>query len=708
MNPLVPVEQDSAKIIDIGAVMNAVRRRIIPIAITMAIVLVLTAISYKMATPRYSAEGQVGIERTNEEIVNAQQDQRQQPLTTDSSSVDTEVAQILSPETLGRVVDRLGLAKNPNFVGTDPLDPTTARNNAIGALTGQLSAKRAGTSYAIDVSFSSTDPVLAAKIVNTVMDEYLNRQQLQKRDERNKEIALLSSRIASARGELQGAETEVARFRAATNLVDIQNQSTNAQQSIAVLNQQLADAQAQQAVAEARNTARTASSAGAGSAVTSPVLQQLRTEEAALSAQQASLSERYGDRHPQVIEINEKLRETRRQITSETARVRQSLAAEADVARRRTSSIVSSLGAQKGQLLEGNAASVRLGELERKATTLKGLYEALLERYQQAVARQGTERSAAYIIARAFVPQKPDSPKKIVYGGGGLLAAMLAGALVLAGLEMAENGFTTRRQVERALGLPVLASIPDLRTLDRNRIKSPTPATISHHLVEHPGSVFSEAYRSIRTALKVGREEQSVKVVAISSALPGEGKTSTSFSLARSSALAGITTVLVDCDLRRQATSRQMEGAIQYGLADLLRGEATLDQVLVRDSASGAFLLPQRPTNGDTAYDLIASSAMQNLVEELRERFDLVILDTAPLLAIADSRAIASMADVALLAVRWRKTPAPAVRLALDHLSMADARIGGILMTMVDLKAQRRAGAGDELRYYDRYSSYYN
>lgn len=540
------------------------------------------------------------------------------------------------------------------------------------------------------------------------MDEYLNRQQIQKRDERNKEIGLLSSRIASARGELLGAETEVARFRAATNLVDIQNESTNAQQSIAVLNQQLADAQAQQAVAEARNTARSASSAGAGSAVTSPVLQQLRTEEAALSAQQASLSERYGERHPQVIETNEKLRETRRQIASETARVRQSLAAEADVARRRTSSIVSSLGAQKGQLLQGNAASVRLGELERKATTLKSLYEALLERYQQAIARQGTERSAAYIIARAFVPQKPDSPKKIVYGGGGLLAALLAGALVLAGLEMAENGFTTRRQVERALGLPVLASIPDLRTLDRHRIKSPTPATISHHLVEHPGSVFSEAYRSIRTALKVGREEQSVKVVAISSALPGEGKTSTSFSLARSSALAGITTVLVDCDLRRQATSRQMEGAIQYGLADLLRGEATLDQVLVRDSASGAFLLPQRPTNADTSYDLIASSAMQHLVEQLRERFDLVILDTAPLLAIADSRAIASMADVALLAVRWRKTPAPAVRLALDHLSMADARIGGILMTMVDLKVQRRAGAGDEMRYYNRYSSYYS
>lgn len=708
MNPLVPVDQDSAKIIDFGAVLNAVRRRLVPILITMVIVLGLTALSYKMVTPRYSAEGQVGIQRTNEEIVNAQEDQRVQPLTTDSSSVDTEVAQILSPETLGRVVDRLGLAKNPNFVGTDPLSPADGRNAAIRAIAGGLTATRDGTSYAINVNYLSTDPVMAAKIVNTTIDEYLTRQQVEKRDERNKEIALLASRINEARGQLQGAETEVARFRAATNLVDIQNQSTNAQQSIAVLNQQLADAQAQQAVAEARNTARSASSAGAGSAVVSPVLQQLRTEEATLSAQQASLSERYGDRHPQVLETNQRLQETRRQIAAETARVRQSLSAEADVARRRTSSIVSSLGAQKGQLLQGNAASVRLAELERKATTLKSLYEALLERYQQAIARQGTERSAGYVIARAVAPTAPVSPKKVVFAGGGLLAALLAAAMVAAGLELAENGFSTRRQVERALGLPVLASVPDLRTLKRDRIKSPTPATISQHLIDHPGSVYSESYRSIRTALKVGREEQAARVVAISSALPAEGKTSTSFSLARSSALAGLSTVLVDCDLRRQATSRQMEGAIQYGLADLLRGEATLDQVLVRDSASGAFLLPQRPSTAENDYDLIASSAMQQLVDQLRERFDLVILDTAPLLAIADSRAIASMADVALVAVRWRKTPAPAVRLALDHLAMAEARIGGIIMTMVDLKAQSRAGAGDELRYYKKYSSYYS
>lgn len=706
MNALVPLEQEPTKIIDVRAVIGAVRRRMIPILVTMAIVLGLTALTYLRATPRYTAEGRVGIQRTNEEIVTAVPDQRVQPLTTDSSTVDTEVGQLLSPDTLGRVVDRLKLAARPEFAGENPGDATAARNHAITALAGGLDVTREGTSYAINVAYSSTDPAFATTVVNTTIAEYLSRQEAEKRDARNSEIALIAPRLADMRARVQVAETQVAQFRAATNLVDLQNESTNAQQSIGVLNQQLADAQAQQAVAEARNTARSANSAGAGSAVVSPVLQQLRTEEGRLSGQQAALADRYGDRHPQLVEINEQLRETRRQIAAETGRVRQSLSAEADVARRRTSSIVSSLGTQQGQLLRGNAASVRLAELEREATTAKSLYEALLERYQQAVARQGTERGTAYIIARAIEPQSPDSPKKAIYAGGGLLAALLAGTLVLGALEMAENGFSSRRQIERTLGLPVLASVPDLRTLDGDRIKAPTPAKVSNHLIEHPGSVYSEAFRAVRTALKLGRDEQAVRVVAICSALPSEGKTSTSFSLARSAALAGMATVLVDCDLRRQATSRQMDAAIQHGLGDVLRGEATLDQALIRDSASGTYLLPQRAGAPDNAYDLIASSAMQQLVEELRGRFDLVILDTAPLLAIADSRAVASMADVALLAVRWRKTPVDAVQLALDHLSLAEARVGGIVLTMVDVKAQRRNG-GDDLHYYDRYSHYY-
>lgn len=703
--PYSAYDYDNAGIIDFQGILNAIRRHIVPIGIAVILVLGLTALSYMLTKPVYSSTARIGIERQTPDVVQATQD-RNQPLTTDSSSVDTEVAQVRSTETLGEVVDRLKLDQRADFVG-DAASKDEARRRAMAALSSNLSVSRDGDSYTIEIGYSSRDPQLATTIANTTMDIYFDRQRGEKEGRGQRDVALLSSRLESLKVDVARADTAVAQFRAATNLVDIQNDNTSAQQNLSVLSSQLAAAQAEQAAAEARNSATSARSAGAGSSVVSPVLQQLRTEESRLSAQRESLASRYGPSHPALRDIDQQLTEARRQIASETARVREGLAADAAVARRKSSSIVSSIGAQEGQLLQGNAASVRLGQLEREATSAKSLYEALLERYRQAVARQGTERGNAYVISRAVLPLRPDSPKLPIYAAGGLICAFLAASLVTAGLELLESGFSTRRQVERALALPVLASIPDLTKLPKNAIKSPSPMTSSAHLIDRPGDIFSESFRAIRTGLRIGRENQTIRSLAICSALPNEGKTTTAFSLARSAALSGKKVLLVDCDLRRQASSRQVEGKIEYGLLELLRGQATMEQAITKDSASGAFLLPQRAT-GEQDYDMIASSEMKTLIDRLKTQFDLVILDTAPILAIADSRAIASMADATLMAVRWRKTPTQAVQMALDQLKLAEANVAGIVLTLVDVKAQMRAGAGDEMRYYKSYAQYYN
>lgn len=703
--PYSAYDYDNAGIIDFQGILNAIRRHIVPIGIAVILVLGLTALSYMLTKPVYSSTARIGIERQTPDVVQATQD-RNQPLTTDSSSVDTEVAQVRSTETLGEVVDRLKLDQRADFAG-DATSKDEARRRAMAALSSNLSVSRDGDSYTIEIGYSSRDPQLATTIANTTMDIYFDRQRGEKEGRGQRDVALLSSRLESLKVDVARADTAVAQFRAATNLVDIQNDNTSAQQNLSVLSSQLAAAQAEQAAAEARNSATSARSAGAGSSVVSPVLQQLRTEESRLSAQRESLASRYGPSHPALRDIDQQLTEARRQISTETARVREGLAADAAVARRKSSSIVSSIGAQEGQLLQGNAASVRLGQLEREATSAKSLYEALLERYRQAVARQGTERGNAYVISRAVLPLRPDSPKLPIYAAGGLICAFLAASLVTAGLELLESGFSTRRQVERALALPVLASIPDLTKLPKNAIKSPSPMTSSAHLIDRPGDIFSESFRAIRTGLRIGRENQTIRSLAICSALPNEGKTTTAFSLARSAALSGKKVLLVDCDLRRQASSRQVEGKIEYGLLELLRGQATMEQAITKDSASGAFLLPQRAT-GEQDYDMIASSEMKTLIDRLKTQFDLVILDTAPILAIADSRAIASMADATLMAVRWRKTPTQAVQMALDQLKLAEANVAGIVLTLVDVKAQMRAGAGDEMRYYKSYAQYYN
>jgi Mrp family chromosome partitioning ATPase len=182
------------------------------------------------------------------------------------------------------------------------------------------------------------------------------------------------------------------------------------------------------------------------------------------------------------------------------------------------------------------------------------------------------------------------------------------------------------------------------------------------------------------------------RVVAITSALPGEGKTTSAICLARSAALAGMNVVLVDCDVRRRASSRRFGGTETAGLRNVVERRATLDQALVQDPASAAFT---------------DKAAFAALVDRLRGRFQLVILDTPPVLPVDEARVVAAQADSVILLLRWRHTPAKAAELALRELGEVGAHVVGVSLSMVDMIAQGRSGYGDLGYYYQSYKSYY-
>ena len=274
-------------------------------------------------------------------------------------------------------------------------------------------------------------------------------------------------------------------------------------------------------------------------------------------------------------------------------------------------------------------------------------------------------------------------------------------------LEMLESGFKTRKEIETKLGLPVIGTVPDLASLPGTHISKGDSMGPANYLVANEGSLFGEAFRSIRTALRLGHASQHARSVAICSALPDEGKTTISICLARSAALAGLKVVLVDCDVRRRVSSRSMAGEVKIGLVELLKGTVALDDVLVRDSASGAWILPHS-SEGDTGYDLLTTPTMEALVATLAERLDLVVLDTAPVLPLAEARAVASMADAVLLVTRWRKTPVNAAELALSLLGRAGAKVTGVVMSVVNIKQQTHGAYGDEMMYYKKFKNYYS
>lgn len=312
-----------------------------------------------------------------------------------------------------------------------------------------------------------------------------------------------------------------------------------------------------------------------------------------------------------------------------------------------------------------------------------------------------TPRAGTRIISEAEPPLAPSSPRPL----RNLAIALALGALLGAGAAyLAEHlfdGLTSGDEVEDRLGLLHLGSVPALASVIPNA-GEPLKA-----VVDHPMSGFAEAFRSVLDTVRETNARRA-QVIAITSALPNEGKSTITGCLARTVALGGERIVLVDCDARRRDVSAMFDDAGQRpGLAEVLRGEATLDEALVHDGPSGAWILPLTGPAAELSA-LLAGPPMAALIEELRHRFARVLIDTAPVLALAETRVIATMVDLVIIVVRWRVTADHAVRAAVKLLPRAQGQIAGVVLSRVDMRRQARYAKGDASSYYRQYSKYYS
>ncbi|MBK5264643.1 MAG: polysaccharide biosynthesis tyrosine autokinase [Alphaproteobacteria bacterium] len=704
---------DEDALIDLRGLMRVIRRRLPIILAISAVMLLIAVAAYVLTPPRYIAQSSVALERGAEQVIKV--DQVVPTVDPDSAAVDTEVAVLQSSELAGKVVDRLKLTQDPEFnhalADGTPITAVDARRAAITQLRNNVQVERNGFSYAINVTYQSESPQMAARVVNTIAEIYISNQVQDKSGATRRASKFLEGQLQKLRGQVQSAEAAVAQYRARHGLFEASQNSSVAQDELSGLNTQLAEARAQQAEADARlSTARAQLAHGStgeelGAALDSPVVSQLRAQRAQTSARVASLRQRYGPRHPDLLNAEEELRDIDDQINGEVKRIVANVSIQANAARQRTASLNHTLNQTEGTLAVNNAASVGLAELDRNAESARVLYQAFLDRYKQMRAQRGLERGNAYIIARAGVPNMPASPKLLVFLVLGIVAAIAASAVAVAIMQLLERGIETSDGVERKLGVASFGSIPDTARspeFDKNEAASPPVQMI----VDRPQSSFSEAFRRLRTSIQFAQPDRDSIVVAVTSALPGEGKTTSAICLARSAALAGARTILVDCDLRRRVSSSEFDPLKSIGLGALLEGKGTLDEAVFIDEASGLYILPRRPDH-KSAAQFADSPAFATLIADLRDLFDFVVLDTPPVLPIDDSRVISAKADCVVMLVRWRKTPAKAVEIALRNLDEVGAHVVGASLSMVDIRAQARAGFGDAGYYYNAYKSYY-
>ncbi|WP_395397207.1 AAA family ATPase [Novosphingobium sp. BL-8A] len=666
----------------------------------IAAILAVTMIAYLLAQKVYDANVVLALDRNDQQIVRTAQSDRDDVI--DSPAVDTEVQILLSPEIARAAVERAMLHTNPGFLrakvrnATGPITVEAATNLVRSGLT----VERKGLSYAINLAYSSNDPQVSALVANAVADAYVGGQVQAAQAARTVDIQQLRTRLDQLRGDVLRAEAAVAGYKAAANLVGASDDNTVGQQEMSTLNTELASARADLAAAQGRASANAGDSGSVVNA--SPVISDLRRQVATLEQKLAEQSSTLGPNHPDRMRTEAELASTRASLNRELARASTGVSQDVRVASQRVGALEGALGGTHGRLLAGNNASVRLAELERVAESSRQLYQTFLDRYRVELATRGTEKSKADIISRAQPPTLPTSPDILVYLLGGLIAGVIAAILLALVLEWRERGIRTRTEAEEFTGFKVISSLPDIGTMDEPDFHKGEPLSVPDFLVHNRESPFSESVRAIWTALRIGQKGQLARTVGLTSSIPDEGKTSTAIALARSAALAGRRTLLVDCDFRRLGTTLALGLSGKPGLVEVLAGQAKLDDVILTDPASGAHVLPLNSAAAGN-FDIVQSDATTALLDRCKQFYDLIVLDIAPTIPVAEARAVAAMADAVLMVVRWRTTPRNVIRTALRELERAEANVFGVVLTQVDTRSS--AVLGEEMAYYQYYYS---
>jgi exopolysaccharide transport family protein len=723
--------------IDVLEIVRILRRRASIIAASVAIVLACAVLFIAIVRPQFTGTATVLIDPRRTNVIDTGAILGN--FGTDEASVESQVSLIQSLSVMQRVVGGMKLVEDPEFVPPpgafdwirslfSSSDGSTnaqsvARAKAIDTLKRRLKVIRQRSTFLVDINASSVDPAKSAAIANAVAQAYFLEQVRSKYDSTKIAAGWLDNQINELKSRVIASDKAVQDFRAANNLHVAQGVTINDQQ-ISDLNSKLITARAEAAEAGAKfrqleHLAKAGGDPGAiAEALGSETIARLRAQYADLTKTDADLSTKFGARHPQLATVRAQLRETRRLIDEEVSRILDARRHNYEVAAAREGSLQKSLDELQNVSTGASQAQVRLRELQREAEANRTIYESFLARYREASAQETLEMPDSRIVTAADVPVTPSFPKTFLTLALGLLIGLGVGCVLALVADYLDRRIKTQGQA-KASGLPSIATLPEITARELARLTKHgrgdldryDPRTVRllppglqppllRYAVSEPMSAFAEAIRSIRFTIQQLARTRPTQLISITSATSGEGKTTLAANLAMSLAALGVKTALVEGDLRNPQISRSLCPNANAGLIDVALSEMPLHQALLTDPQTHLAILPA-PTPRDVSLlsEFASSDSMNNVLTEMRKHFDVIIVDSPPLLPLIDGRALAELADTVILTVGWDHTPQELFMRAVELLEPIHDRILGTVLTRADLARLKLYDAGDGEAY---------
>jgi capsular exopolysaccharide synthesis family protein len=686
------------------------RRKSIVIAATLFMI-VAGFLATRVMTPLYTGTSEVlvGVPGTNVGGMQAALDK----MVVDRDTVESQGHVVASRATAEQVVRRLALDHDPEFnaaLRPKPLlsrilalfssgdrSPSTDQSpekkdqpfqRVVSAVLNAVDVTPADRSHVLEISASSQSPYKAARIANAFADLYIEQQLVFKAETTQRANDWLKNQIATLRQQVDRDERAVEDYRRANGLYETNSETVTAQQ-MTELNTQLVTAEAAKAEADAQ-LGQAVAMLKAGKdpksipqVLASPIIQALEQKKTEVEQQAAQLSAIYGPKHPQMQNIKAQIADIRAKERAQVNQIVASLRNEQTAAQARYNALKASLDRSQSKVGDTNEQSIKLRELEREAQASTTLFQNFLDGYKQTSAETNFQQPDAWVISRSGVPDKPSSPPTIPIMIGATLGGFLVGVLLALFTESLDRTLRTSEDVERATGLPTLALIPAFRA-----------SAAADHVVRDPTSPFSESVRKLHTRLVLTHPGEPPKVIMLTSSVPDEGKSLISMSMARLLAYSGRRVVIVDGDLRRPTLHSLLGQQGQPGLVELLNGEATPDEAVYRDPISGlhAIFAGRVPQNVGYVPDFERMSA---LLTSLARHYELVILDTPPVLVGSEAMHYARCVDTTVFVARWRHTAQDVAADAIRQIRSSGGHVAGVALAQVDPKQYRRYASVD-------------
>ncbi|MFT6775373.1 MAG: succinoglycan biosynthesis transport protein ExoP [Paracoccaceae bacterium] len=708
--------------VDIGSLFSSMWRQKILIAGFVFVAMVIATAYVYRVTPMFRSTAVVMLDKRESQVIDYQS--VVSGLGSDYLSIQAEVEVLRSRSLAERVVVAAKLEQNPYFnpllaveteeaslwnpfnllfmaldlfkstirgvvaedelITSEDLDQTYwVRQRAIDTLLGSLSVEPVGETYVYALIIEVEDPTQAAFLANKMAEMYILDQLEVKFEATQQATTWLSGRVAELKVQLEAAEAAVEDFTSNTTLIS--------EDSLAGLSRQIKDLREREIELNRQGEDLNARSAaidgllqagdyhGLASALSSPRLIGLASDITAVGQDpsRADLIARFE------AELSRQVQ--RMQLETERS------ASQAQAVRATINDLERQFDAQSADL-------VQLRQLQREAEASRLIYEYFLNRMKETSVQQGVHQADSRILSPAVISLRPSYPNKTSTVMLAAIFGAVIGALFVLIRDQLNQSFRTSDDLEGATGLPVLGSIP-IAPIRKRR-------ALLEYAVTKSSSSMVEAIRNMRTGVLMANVDRTPQVIMLTSSLPKEGKTTTSLLLAQNAAALGKSVLLMECDLRRRTFRSYFAEKPGGGLLSVLSDAMTFDEAVLHDAATGMDVLMGEETKTNAA-DVFSSRRFEAFLETMRERYDMIVIDTPPVLAVPDARVIAPLADAIIYCVRWNVTHRDLVRTGLQMFSQIKVRVTGLALTQIDQRKLARYGYGGYGYYYRASSRYY-